>query len=71
MSLEHSPARTSNRLAYGIADVCEATGLGRSFIYEEIKADRLRAFKAGARTLIAADDLKAWLDARRSEADAT
>lgn len=66
MSLKHSPARMSNRLAFGISDACEATGLGRSFIYEEIKAGRLLCFKAGSRTLIAAEDLRAWLDARRN-----
>ena len=59
MSIEHSPAK----LAYGIADAVQATSVGRSFLYEEIKAGRLKTFKVGTRTLIAATDLMAWLSA--------
>jgi excisionase family DNA binding protein len=49
------------RLAYSIADVTKITGVGRSFIYEEIKVGRLPVRKAGRRTLIFEADLKAWL----------
>ena len=38
-----------------------ATGVGRSFIYAEIKAGRLIIRKAGRRSLVFDDDLKAWL----------
>jgi excisionase family DNA binding protein len=54
------------KLAYGIADAVQATSVGRSLLYEEIRAGKLRTFKVGARTLIAADDLTAWLAAYRS-----
>ena len=57
MSLDHS----SNKLAYGIADAVQATSVGRSFLYEEIKAGRLKTFKVGTRTLITAENLSAWL----------
>lgn len=36
-------------------------GVGRSTIYEEIRAGRLAARKLGRRTLILSDDLSAWL----------
>jgi excisionase family DNA binding protein len=49
------------RLAYSIQDVTKLTGLGRSYIYEEIRDGRLRIRKAGRRSLVLPDDLKAWL----------
>ena len=59
---------TSNlsQLAFGIRQACEATGLGRSFIYSEIAEGRLPIFKVGSRTLITADDLTAWLERYRN-----
>ena len=52
-------------LAYGINQAVEATSMGRSFLYEEIRAGNLKTFKVGARTLIAAEDLRAWLNSHR------
>jgi excisionase family DNA binding protein len=49
------------RLAYSIADVAKITGVGRSFLYEEISAGRLVVKKAGRRSLISDADLKTWL----------
>jgi excisionase family DNA binding protein len=49
------------KLAYSVDDVPKLTGVGRSFIYEQIKAGRLVIKKAGRRTLIFDTDLKAWL----------
>lgn len=54
-------AQEPRKLAYSIEDVQELTGLGRSFLYEQIKAESLPIRKAGRRSLIFADDLKAWL----------
>jgi excisionase family DNA binding protein len=48
-------------LAYSIQDVTKLTGLGRSYIYEEIRDGRLLIRKAGRRSLVLPDDLKAWL----------
>jgi len=50
-----------SRLSYGINQACETVGVGRSFIYQEIAKGRLPTFKVGSRTLIAAEDLNAWL----------
>lgn len=63
MSLEYGP-----RLAYGIKQAVDATGLGRSKIYQEISEGRLPTFKVGSRTLIAADDLAAWLESHKGKA---
>jgi excisionase family DNA binding protein len=64
MNLEHS--RT--KLAYGISEAVEATNVGRSRLYEDIRAGKLRTFKLGNRTLIATDDLTAWLESYRKAA---
>jgi excisionase family DNA binding protein len=53
---------TTSRITYGINQAVEATSIGRSLLYEQIKAGNLKTFKVGTRTLIAADDLEAWLD---------
>ena len=56
------------RLAYGIEQAIEATSVGRSLLYEQIKAGKLKTFKIGTRTLIAAEDLNAWLDRHKNAA---
>ena len=52
----HSP------LAYTIAQACIVANMGRTAFYEEINKGRLRAVKRGRRTLVLADDLRAYLD---------
>jgi excisionase family DNA binding protein len=51
----------SDQLAYGIPDACRVSGLGRSMLYVEIAAGRLRAVKCGSRTLILRSDLERFL----------
>ena len=48
-------------LAYTVQDACKAAGLGRTTLYELIAAGRVRAMKAGSRTLIEADSLRSYL----------
>ena len=48
-------------LAYTVTGACDAAGIRSSKLYEEIAAGRLRAKKAGSRTLIMAEDLRSWL----------
>lgn len=51
------------KLARSIPEFCRATDVGRSKIYEEIKAGRLKAKKFGSRTIIIDEDGRAWLEA--------
>jgi excisionase family DNA binding protein len=53
---------TADRLAYPIDEFASALGVGRSKLYAEIKAGRLKAKKLGSRTLIKATDGQAYLD---------
>ncbi|WP_375410576.1 helix-turn-helix domain-containing protein [uncultured Methylobacterium sp.] len=48
-------------LSYGPNDAARVASVGRSTIFEEIKVGRLKARKAGRRTLILHEDLAAWL----------
>ena len=54
------------KLAYGISDAVAASSMSRAFLYNEIQVGRLKTFKVGKRTLIAADDLNAWLQSFRN-----
>ena len=59
---------TLPKLAHSIADAAKITSMSRTYIYERIKAGELKIFKIGARTLIHAEDLNAWIDGFRKAA---
>jgi hypothetical protein len=52
---------TSAKGARTLKQFCADYGVGRTFTYAEIKAGRLRAVKAGDRTLILQEDSEAWV----------
>lgn len=60
MSMEHAPIR--EKLAYQILEFCKVAGVGKTTVYQEMAAGRLKAKKVGARTLITAESGQAWLD---------
>jgi hypothetical protein len=53
--------RRASQRAMSIRAFCETYNLGRTSTYAEIKAGRLKARKAGRRTVITADDAEHWL----------
>jgi hypothetical protein len=53
--------RRARQLAMSIDRFCKGYGIGRTKAYEEISAGRLRARKAGRRTIITTDDADDWL----------
>jgi excisionase family DNA binding protein len=54
------------KLSYGIDEAAQVLGMGRTKLYEEINSGRLRAVKAGKRTLIKQMDLEEWLSSLRN-----
>jgi excisionase family DNA binding protein len=52
----------SEVLAHTIADATKVSGLGRTTLYEAIGAGKIEARKAGGRTLIPAESLRAFLN---------
>lgn len=67
--METVPGRKADRsapiekLAYSIPEAVQASGVGRSSIYDAIRRGELRSTKKGGRRLIPVDALKAWLSA--------
>lgn len=49
-----------NKQAYTIDEFGAAHGIKRVKVYDEIRLNRLRAVKAGGRTLILVEDAAAW-----------
>lgn len=51
-----------SRAAYSIEEFSKRQGFGRDKTYDEIRAGRLKAKKAGRRTLITAEEERRYLD---------
>jgi excisionase family DNA binding protein len=59
-----------DKLAFRVPEAVEATGLGRSTLYREISAGRLKVVKVGNATLITRSDLEEFIEGLRSEREA-
>ncbi|HYX28981.1 MAG TPA: helix-turn-helix domain-containing protein [Pyrinomonadaceae bacterium] len=55
------PLPTLPRLAWGLSEVSNATGLSVPFLRAEVRAGRLPVRRFGRRVLIRDEDLKAYL----------
>ncbi len=51
-----------SRHAFSIDEVAVSIGVGRDKVYDEIRAGRLTAKRAGRRTIITADALRDYLE---------
>lgn len=49
--------------AYSIDTFCKVFDVGRTSVFAEIKAGRLRSRKVGRRTIILASEAEAWVNA--------
>lgn len=49
------------KLAYSIQELSRMSGLGRTFLYEEVSRGRLVLTKAGRRSIVLRDDALAWI----------
>ena len=58
---DHLESALISPRALSISQFCRLHSVGRTFTYEEIAAGRLRAVKAGRRTLIPCEAAEAWL----------
>lgn len=52
----------TTKLAYNVNEACKAIGVGKTKLYDLIKAGRLQHFRLDGRTLIRADVLEAFVE---------
>jgi excisionase family DNA binding protein len=50
-----------NQLSYTLDEAVKLTGIGKTRLYEELNAGRLKAVKIGRRTLVPHKSLQEWL----------
>jgi hypothetical protein len=54
----------AERIAFSVNELATAARVGRTLLYEEMKAGRLKAHKIGSRTVILVQDAEAWIRSR-------
>lgn len=52
-----------HKIAYSIKEACEASSLGRTTLYRQIRTNRLKMVRVGGRSIIPADSLHALVGA--------
>lgn len=50
-----------DKIAYSIEEACQATSLKRTTLYSHLAAGRLQARRIGGRTVIPAENLRAFI----------
>ena len=56
-------AEAAGKLSYNVAEICGATGRGRTPVFELIGSGALPSFMCCGRRLVLAEDLRAFLSA--------
>ena len=56
------PEASTTPLAVSVDEAARRAGVGRGYLYQQIGRGKLRARKAGRRTIIALSDLAAWVE---------
>ena len=51
------------KLGLSVEEAAASAGVGRTLIFQEIRAGRLKVRKVGSRTIILVPDLENWLNA--------
>lgn len=51
-----------DQVAVSVNEFCASVGIGRTFFYQEVKANRIKIVKAGSRTLIPISEKAAYLE---------
>jgi RNA polymerase-binding transcription factor DksA len=59
-ALQLKQSSSPQKRGFSVEAVCGAYGICRSLAYVEIREGRLKARKAGRRTIIAAEDAEDW-----------
>ena len=49
-------------IAFSVAEACSAARIGRTSLYQAIRAGELRAVKRGRRSIVLAEDLRHYLE---------
>ena len=52
----------NDRKAFSVREFCARQGICRQTFYSEIRRGRLRACKLGKKTIVTAENERAWLD---------
>jgi excisionase family DNA binding protein len=63
-----APSQQSFKISFTVAEVCAATGLGKTSVFEAIKSGELPSVFRCGRRLVLKDDLEVWLRGDRSAA---
>jgi excisionase family DNA binding protein len=66
--MKAKPTRPVAPVALSIDETIRATGLGRSTIYQEMAAGRLKSFKIGRRRFVSPEALTQWRAAHENAA---
>lgn len=60
----------AQRIAWGLAEIAESTGLSLAFLRNEVRRNALPAKRFGRRVLVLDEDLRRYLSSGRPNAEA-